>query len=284
MISSVRPLYAGNALQVTIVPPAGALLWRVLRKGADTFAGESDPDALVAYEGNEQIFADAAPGLVNETPAFYRAYYWNGAAWSASPTGAGTPLATYDDASTDALSVLRDRLEAGIQVEVKRGTFKPSAGYIQVLTAPPMSEEVELPVITVHLENERPSERGIGELITPDELDGLTGKWIEHEGWLADVRIEVTAWSLNPDERIALRKAVRRILVANLAIFDAAGMVEVAFDSSDRDLVNGEFAAPIYQALFSFSCQAPVIVTDAEARPIADVALGASGERAPATN
>lgn len=283
MISSVRPLYAGNALQVSLAPPAGVLLWRLLRKGNDTFAGEADPQALVAYEGTELTITDAAAGLVNEAPAFYKVYYWNGDAWTASATVSGTPRATYADASTDALSLVRDRLEAGLKVEVARGTFRPAAGYIQVLTAPPVAEEVELPIVTVHLENERPAERGLGEMIAPDELDGLSGKWIEHEGWLADVRIEVTAWSLNPDERIALRKAVRRILVANLAIFDAAGLVEVAFEQSDRDLINGEFAAPVYQAMTNFSCQAPVIVTS-ESDPVADVVLTASGEVEPVIN
>lgn len=277
MISSVRPLYAGNALQVTIAPPAGAMLWRVLRKGNDTFSGEEDPQALLVHEGTEHTVTDAAPGLVNEAPAFYKAYYWSGDAWAPSASASGTPIATYAEASTDALGLVRDRLEAGLQVEVARGRLRPTAGYIQVLTAPPVAEEVELPVVTVHLESERPAERGLGELIAPDEFDDHTGKWIEHEGWLADVRLDVTAWSLNPDERMELRRAVRRIVVANLGIFDAAGLVEITIEQRDVDLLSGEFGAPVYQAVTSFSCQAPVIVTS-ESNPIDDVVVNAIAE------
>lgn len=282
MISSVRPLIAGNALQLTLVPPAGAVLWRLLRNGADSFAGENDPSALVAYEGTETVIVDAAPGLINEVPAFYRAYYWNNNAWVASASASGTPRATYQDASTDALGLVRDRLEAGFQVEVQRGTLKPKCGYIQVLTAPPVAEEVELPVVTVHLELEKPGSRGIGEMIASDSFNELANKWIEHEGWLADVRLEITGWSLNPDERIELRKAMRRILVANLPIFDAAGMVEIEMSQRDVDLLEGQFAAPVYQIVADFTCQAPVIVTDA-VDPIADVELTVHADREPVT-
>lgn len=277
MISSVRPLYAGNALQVTLVPPAGAKLWRLLRKGADTFTGESDAQALVAYEGTERCVVDAAVGLINETPAFYRAYYWDGAAWTASATASGTPRASYQDASTDALSLVRDRLEAGLAVEVTRGTFNVERGYIQVLTAPPAADTVELPVVTVHLELEKPGVRGIGEMPAADEIDGVDGQWVEHEGWLADVRLEVVGWSLNPDERIELRKALRRIVVANLPVFDAAGMVEIEFQQRDVDAISGEFAAPVYQSVGDFTCQAPVVVTD-KVDPISDVITTTTAE------
>lgn len=283
MISSVRPLYAGNALQVTLVPPAGALLWRLLRKGADAFSGKDDAEALLVHEGTQAILTDAEPGLVNEAPAFYRAYYWDGAAWAASTSVSGTPKATFDDASTDAMSFVRDRLEAGLKVEVARGRLRPSCGYIQVLTAPPVAEEVEIPVVTVHLESERPSARGLGEMVAPDEFDHLAGEWIESEGWLADVRLDITAWSTNPDERIELRKALRRIIVANLGIFDSVGMVEIEISQRDVDLIQGEFAAPLYQVVTDFTCQAPVIVTSS-ADPIDQVEVSAVGEVEPVIN
>lgn len=277
MIFTVRPLPVGNALHLSLVPPSGATRWRLLRKGADDFTGESDPEAYVAYEGQDRAITDAH-FLQNDIPAFYRAYYWDGSAWSASATASGTPRATYQDASTDALSVVRDRLEAGLAVEVGRGALQPAQGFIQVFTAPPVADGgVQLPVFTVHLENEDPGDRGIGEMVAADEFNSLSDTWSESEGWLAKVDLEIVAWSLNADERIELRKALRRILVANLPVFDSFGMVEITFSLRDMDALSGEYAANIYQVMCRFTCMAPVKVTNA-ADPITDVEVVVSGE------
>lgn len=278
MIFTVRPIYSGNALHLSLVPPSGATRWKVLRKGADDFTGASDPDAYLAYEGTDRSIMDTH-ALQNELPAFYRAYYWDGLAWTASATATGTPQATYEDASTDVLSIVRDRLEAGLAVEVARQKLNPDHGYIQVLTAPPAADGgVQLPVVTVHLANEDQAERGIGEMIAPDEFNTVTSEWSESEGWLAKVQLEIVGWCLNPDERVELRKALRRIVVANLAIFDAAGMVEITFSQQDVDALSGEYAANIYQATCSFNCLAPVRVTSS-ADPIIDVTVTANGGR-----
>lgn len=282
MISSVRPLYAGNALQITLVPPAGAKAWRLLRKGADDFSGQADPDALVVLDGTDRVVVDAEPGLINQTPAFYRAYYWSGSAWTASATAQGTPLAGYGDASADAPSLVRSRLEAGLAVEVARQVFTPSAGYIRVLSAPPVADQVELPVVTVHVEQQKPGARGVGEEAGTDAFDSVGGQWEEREGWLEDVQLELLAWCTNPDERSAMRQAMRRILVSNLAVFEAYGLAQIEFSLRDVDLLEGQFATPIYQVVCSFTCMAPVIVTN-KANPIADVSMSASGEVAPST-
>lgn len=277
MIFTVRPLYSGNALHLSLVPPAGATRWKVLRKGSDDFTGENDPDAYLAYDGNERSITDFKH-LLNGVPAFYRAYYWNGSVWTASATVSGTPVAAYQDATTDVLETVRERLERGLAVEVARGALQPERGYIQVFTAPPVADGgVSLPVVTVHLTSEDQAERGIGELIDIDELDAASGQWIESEGWLAKVQLEVVAWSLNPDERIALRKALRRIIVANLPVFDSVGMIEINFSQSDVDALSGEYGANIYQAMGNFTCLAPVKVTGSAA-PITDIEVTVSGE------
>lgn len=282
MISSVRPLYAGNALQVSLKPPTGALKWRLLRKAVNTFTGEDDAQAYIAFEGDDQVITDAAPGLTNEVPAYYKPYYFDGNAWTTAASVAGTPLATYQDASTDALEMVRDRLMAGLAVEIERETFKLEGAQtvIQVLTAPPAAAAVDLPVVTVHLTREDPGDRGVGEMITGDIVDPADDQWVEHEGWNADVELEIVGWSLNPDERIEMRKALRRILIANLGIFASAGMNEVAFSASDIDAISGEYVVPVYQVMVRFTCKAPVIVTNKVA-PITDIIVEVSGEFAP---
>lgn len=272
MISTVYPIPVGNALRLFLEPPMGSLEWRILRKGADTFTGEDDPDAFLAYQGKAKNVLDAE-ALQNGIQSFYRAYYWNGQTWTASATAQGTANATYQDLGPDVLSVVRDRLDVGIQVEITRGTLVPTSGSIQVLTAPPVFENTTWPVVTVHLLQEAPAERSIGEVIAHDTLDPLTGDILVSEGWLARTQLTIIGWSQNPDERIALRQVLRRLVVANLQVFDASGLVEIEFAQQDIDAVSGEYPAPVYQTAGTFTCMSPVVVGD-EVVPITDVQVG----------
>lgn len=261
MISIVQNLHIGNALRLFIQPPAGMVMWRVLRKADDTFSSVADPAALLVYEGDERVFVDAE-NLQNEVMAFYRPFYTaDGVTWTAGPTASGTPTANYTDHSPDVLGILRDRVEAGLLVECQRGNFIPESGYIQVFTAPPSLErDLRMPLVTVHMDEEEPGERAIGECISGDEFDAIGMEWGESEGWLANISITVIAWSLNSDERIELRKSLRRIVIGNLAVFASHGIDQVAFSARDIDAVNGEYPAQIYQSMCNFTCVAPVRV------------------------
>lgn len=275
MIATVLPLPVGNALRLFLEPPAGSLEWRILRKGADTFTGVNDPTAVVVYQGSEQVVLDAQ-SLQNGVLAYYRAFYWNGSAWTASATAIGTPNASYQDLSPDVLSIVRDRIDAGIQVEVARGALQPTSGSISVLSAPPVYEDTRWPVISVHLISEAPSDRMIGEMFTDDVFDAVSGIGTESEGWLARTQLTVIGWSQNPDERIAMRQVLRRLIVANLPVFDSAGMVQIEFSQQDIDAVSGEYPAPVYQTVGTFTCMAPVVVGDPAAAPIVDVLVVAT--------
>lgn len=273
-IAIVQPLHVGNALRLFIEPPAGAARWRVLRKASDTFTGYDDPGALVAYEGDERVIVDSAY-LPNDVMAFYRPYYTsNGTTWTAGATATGTPAAIYEEHTTDAMSLVRERLEAGLKVEVERGNLINELGYIQVYTAPPSLEQNLLfPLVTITLEDDSSSTRAIGENISGDEFDAIGFNWLESEGWLADVQLSIVGWSLNSDERIELRKAIRRILIANLPVFAAHGIDQVNLQMNDVDAVNGEYGAPIYQVMATFTCIAPVRVGGRVAATAADVSL-----------
>ena len=262
MISMIQPLNAGNALRLFLQPPDGAVRWKVLRKGNGTFSGHDDPSAIVAHEGDERVIVDTA-FLQNEVMAFYCPFYTSdGATWTAGPVATGTPAAIYQEHTTDVLSFLRERLEAGLLVEVQRGNFAPDLGYIQVYTAPPSLEQnLRLPLVTVHLDNEEPAERAIGELVDTDEFNAIGFDWQESEGWLASVRVMVIGWSLNSDERLELRKAIRRIVIANLPVFAAQGWEQVSLSQQDIDAINGEYTAQLYQVMSTFTCLAPVRVS-----------------------
>jgi hypothetical protein len=257
----VLSLAAGNALKVFVAPPAGAQKWRVLRKDADTFTDQNDPSAVVAYEGTEKYFVDSYY-LQNGVAAFYQAFYWTGTAWVGSASKSGTPTATYAQLSTDVLSFLSDRLTAGLAVEVARGTLVPASGVIDVVNASPQYEPSRWPLVSVILISQTPVDRAIGELYELDSYDSESGVWTESEGFLSRVQIAVTAWTENSDERLALRAALLRIIVANFPVFDAQGFVNIEFPQSDQDHVSGEYPAPVYDTTGQFMCLAPVIVGD----------------------
>jgi hypothetical protein len=261
MITLVQPLYIGNALRLFLEPPPGAVLWRVLRKGSDSFTDVNDSSAFVAYEGDSKVIVDSSY-LVNGVMAFYRAFYTaDGVNWTASQTVYGTPTASLVDYTPDVLSVVRDRLEAGLKVEVEQGNLQNELGYIQVYTAPPSMEQTMLyPLVTVTLDDENSEMRGIGEQVISDEFDAIGDDWDDSDGWISPFNMTIVGWSLNSDERLALRKAIRRIIVGNLSVFAANGMDQVTLQLNNMDYLGGEFGAPMYTVTGQLSCNAMVRV------------------------
>lgn len=261
MISILKPLLSGNSIRVFLAPPLGAKYWRVLRKAEPGITGPDDEYALTVYEGDEKMFVDVQ-SLQNEVMQFYRPFYrMPDDSWQAGPETSGTAEATYQDDSTDVLSMVRQRLEVGLQVEVLREVIASEIGHIQVFTAPPsMDNGIRFPLVTVHLDGDSSSQRAIGEDLFGDQFDAIGGEEVEESGWLAQVQLSIIGWSLNSDQRIDLRKAIRRIIVANLEVFDAAGMIQIDFNQQDVDAVSGEYGPPMYQVMGSFSCLAPVRV------------------------
>lgn len=231
----------------------------MLRKGTDSFDGVDDAYAAVVHVGDGRTFVDAE-GLQNEVVAFYRPYYLIAGSWVEGQGNHGTPAATYVDHSTDTVAFLRERLERGLMVECERGNFSTEMGYIQVFTAPPSLEQnIQFPLVTVQLDSELPADRAIGEDIFGEE-DWTDESAQDSEGWLAAVQVSVVGWSLNSDERIELRKALRRLVLTNLPVFDGYGFQQVSLQQSDVDAVNDEYGAPVYQTVGTFTCIAPVRV------------------------
>lgn len=267
-ISHVLALPVGNALQVFLQPPASARYWRILRKASNLFSGPDDPEAIRVHEGEEKCFLDDQH-VVNGVQYFYIAYYRGASSWTPSAVVPAMARATYVDSSVDAFGVVRSRLEAGLAVEVARGVLKHEAGGIPVLSAPPVYENTRWPVVTVHLDDDAPAERFLGEILDPDEFDEAGGFLQAGEGWLANVQLTIIGWTTNPDQRVTLRQAMRRVIVANLPVFDGHGMVNIQF--SQKDMEDFEtYAAPVYQVMCSFSCQALVQVSSSVGA-IADV-------------
>jgi hypothetical protein len=263
MISFLQPLPIGNAVKVLLAPPDGASV-RVLRKPTDDISGYNDVSAALVYQGDGPYFVDVAT-LTNGTPYYYKPFYTldAGSTWTSDPSQVATPAATAGVGGCDPLSLVRDRLDAGLKAEVAAGRLSANSkgGPIAVLTAPPTFDNVVFPVVTVHLRTDQSSVRGIGESIASDALDPVSTIWTDSEGYLSKVDLDFIVWvSGNADLRIAMRKAVKKVLVGNLAVFDDAGMLQVDVSISDVEDFD-TYEAPMFQAVGTLSCLAPYFVT-----------------------
>jgi hypothetical protein len=273
MVAIVSPLPVGNALRVQLTPPTFATLWNLLRNTVNAFAGPDDPNCTLVAQSNAAVIYDAA--VTNGVTYYYLAYFWNGTTWTADDASAsGVPASSYVDQSTDAFDLLRARLDYGIQNEIAAGRLTPGENannVIAVLVAPPIFEQVQFPVIVVHLASESPAEYGLGEQVSSDNQD-TSGQWTENEGYLARTTLNVTGWALNPDVRIALRKAIRRVLIANNQVFAAAGLRQIEFSQTDEDELSGTYGAPVYFTVGTFACLSPLAV-GGHVAPISDVTV-----------
>lgn len=278
MITMVHPLPVGNAARILIDPPAGALYWRLLRRTADAFTGADDNGAvLVADQSTDNAILDI-DGLQNGTPYFWHDYAWNGSAWiDGGDSVSGVPDATYGDAGPDVQEIVRSRLAAAMAVEVARSNFSPRSGLIEVVTAPfQLAESIRFPMISVHMEGMGPAERFIGDEISPPLPDfSVSPEEIDwSEGWFAQVTLAIVSVSLNSDERIDLRNAIRRAIIANTGVFAALGIQQVSLNQNDEEDFSSEKAGPLFLTRHTFTCIAPTVVTASEPA-LAEVDLSA---------
>ena len=273
MITFATPLPVGNAVSVGLSPPTGSALTQVQRNTTGAFAGANDPAATIVFQDLDSGFTDFI-GLKNGTAYSYGEFNLIGGQWVAGDVVSATPNASETLVSADPLTVVRDRLKAGLAIEVQAGRLQHATGAIPVYTAPPVYSETQWPVVSVHLRADSLSQRGIGEDIWGDELDAISGTWGSSEGGLSEVALDVYSWALNADVRIALRTSIKRVLLANLPVFEAAGLMQVGFSQSDIEDFES-YNAPVYQSVTSFSCLAPSVVTASLGSPLGDVTVNA---------
>lgn len=270
-IPLIRPLAVGTALRLFLEPTLGAERWCVLRRADGGFTGHDDPDAAVVFEsGFETTFVDTFE-LRNGTPYFYRLYCLTGGAWVSDGDIVGTPVYSVENETPDALMIVRDRLSDGLNAMIEVGSLAHPHGRIAVLTAPPVFDDTYWPVVTVHIANDASGERGLGEVIDVDRDETDDGLVADREGWLSHVQITIVAWSLNPDERAALRRAISGLVIGNLPVFEALGLQQIDLSQDDTEDFTS-FEAPVYQTVSTLRCLAPAVVRS-DVAPISDVSL-----------
>jgi len=258
MFALLQPHPAGNAVRLILAPPADAASWRVLRRTSDTINGPDDSGAvLVADWGRDEGFTDIA-GLVNGTEVFYQAFYRDAAGTEIlprHPAASVTPAYTARDTSVDVLAVLFDRFTKGMALAVEAGKVRPKSMRVPVICAPFVDPgKTELPMVTMHLDGEQPTEFGLSALLETEPLEGIGGD--ETEGNLCRVSVNIIAVSLNPDERNALGRVLKHIVLSNLDIFEQQGLLNPTLSLNHTELLPETNAAALYLATASFICLA----------------------------
>ncbi len=265
----LTPMAAGNAVHLLLRPPEGAVSWRVKRRpaaAAPAIAGPDDPAAETVVDDWQDRGVTDLLNLVNGVAyrwaVFYRAA---GGAWLPQvDERVGTPAATYRGDDLDVQELLRERVELGLAEEVRRQVLKPATGVIEVTLAPfaaPSADELSWPFVSVCLAEDGPGERGIGDMILPDLRTSQTAApgaaaWTENTGWLAQVAVKVVGVENNPERRLTLRRALRRIVQANMPVLAAKGVILPSFHQVDREL-QVEEGMPLYVTDGTFTCMAP---------------------------
>lgn len=257
-ITFIQPIPVGNALRIFITPPFGAKKWRLLRNANGVFSGYNDPGASVIHEGVERVVLDTQ-ALTNGVTYHYGLYWFDGVSWAADGTKSALAGVTLAQLGPDVLSVVRDRLDSGLAIYLARGELHHKNNHIQVLTAPPLFEDTQWPVVTVHLQSDQVSERGVGEVFGSAVLNEAD-VWVDGEGMLTRTQLLVVAWCLNPDERNSLRRAIKGVLIGNLPVFDAEGLHQIELSQTDTEDFQS-FGAPVYQSMTTFTCQSEVLVS-----------------------
>lgn len=276
-IALLRTVPIGGAVEISVNVDESVTWLRVLRKtgSGQTFTGPSDNttrtiDSAIRPGDQTQLLPSLldCEAIENGDTYTYIAYGYRAPNWLASDPRSITVTPTADQAGADPLDFIVRRIEAGLKTEVALGRLKPREGRVPVYTAPPQAEHTLMPVVTVHLDIDQSADRALGEHIAPDRYENPDAPaaispndyWEEGEGWLSRWTCSVVGWSLNPDERNALRKAIKRIVMGNLPIFESEGMIQIELtmrDSEDFTTYN----APMYLTTGTLTCLAPALLT-----------------------
>lgn len=263
MISFASSLPIGHAVRVLLAPPAGTVRFVLLRKTSNSFTGWNDPAAGVVLDSDQTGLGSTAAvdtnGLTNGTAYFYAEFSTvDRATWIESSVVSVTPASAYETGGPDYMALIRDRIELALNASLP--AFLPNhRGKLQVLTSPPQYDNANWPVVTIHLNSDSNSDDAIGQTIAAGTYDSIGHTWLESDGWLSQFNVQVIGWSVNPDQRIQLRKLIKAAVLGNVAVFNDAGIIDMTLSISDLDDFES-YSAPVHQAVATIGGIAPFTV------------------------
>lgn len=262
-IALLRTQPIGNGAEISVNVSAGVTRLVLLRKTADTFTGYNDAAAAVVLDlaltaaSQTWLLPALLDGdlLENGATYWYRAYGYT-TAWLASASASITITPTLELIGPDPLDLIRQRLSASFATAIRTGLIHPRNDEIEVLTAPPQVDHAHFPVVTVHLEEDRNAERGIGECLGTDRWNSSTGLWESGDGWLSRWQIAIVGWSQNPEERRILRGLIKRTVLGLLPVLEDQGILLPELSLRDSEDMTS-YGFPMYLSQGALTCLAP---------------------------
>jgi hypothetical protein len=257
----LQPISCGNAVRLVVQPTVNETQWRLLRKETDVFTGQDDPAAFVVHDGVNRFLTDARM-LVNGVTYHYALYGYAAGSWGAPVMASVVPEALFEDISVDPQELVRERIDVTLHSMIQRGLVQLSRSNVAVMSIPFYTQGGELPVVTVLYGSGSATGHALGEQMSADEFDG--SDFIGTQGWHESVSLEISAWSLNAQERNIIRKALQAVIAANLGIFAESGLVNFEVQSVQDTEDTQSMNAPIYQTVIKVGCQAVCAVTEVD--------------------
>lgn len=251
--------------------PCAARQLRVLRRWDANFPEQPIEDAhtFAVFGGAPQAGVLDWHGLVPGVEHWYADYYWVDGVWQRGEPRAVVPTLQMHPPSLDSLDVIRERTEIGLNALVQAGVLRHPRGQFSVLTAPPVLDDVVFPAVAVHLEQAAPDQHYIGGFFSADVLE--SGCWRDGEGWRSRYSVMIESWSLNPDERRLLRRAIRDTLAASRDVLELCGIQELDVTLADDEDFQS-YNAPLYRTHARLSYLAPDVIW-VQTPPIRDLGI-----------
>jgi len=264
MIAYAQDLHrAGAAVYLALRAPADVSHLRVERRYDDQFADlPGGPDTTTVYAGPPADGVLDWHEVLVGVPHWYAAYGLKRGVWVryGSPVSV-TPTAQPHAPRSDALDVLRERIEVGLNALLDAGVLTHGSGRFRVLFGPPALDGVEFPAVSLQLEQAAPDQQYIGGYLAAEVTE--SGDWSTQAGWYARYHVQVGLWSLNPDERRLLRASLRDILISNREIFELLGMQEMDVSLADHEDFTS-YSATVYISTARLVFLAPCTITMTE--------------------
>lgn len=267
------PMMFGGGVRLEWISPIDATFDHVtiLRKPTNTISGPTDPSATVVYIGKGDVctpYRTIARPIDGVTPARYRqifdtmnigyslTYYY--AIYAMDSGGIAISVAASMPAimpsvsvfeELDVLQVLIDYINAYMNAQIVGQSLSLRSGQtINVLNGPPLIDNATWPMVSVHLDDDHPSEFSLADSIGADDVTGDTT--IHRRGYMSDASISVVGWTDNPDVRKSLYRNLKGSLISVRQLLENLGFMNIVVSGRYAEDFES-YGMPLFFALFT---------------------------------
>lgn len=254
---------AGAGVLIALCPPANARQLRVLRRYDANFPDDPDNPGVgsVRVTGGDRAtsFAIDWQSVIPGVAHYYAPYYLVNGAWARGEERNIVPTVQTQSISRDSIDVIRERVEAGLNVFIDDGQLHHPRGRFDVLLGPPQFESVTFPAVALQTESNEQDEQFIGGFVGETNITDSISR--DFRGGFSRYTVQIAIWSLNPDERRLLRHALRDVIVANRDLLELLGIQELEYSLRDDEDFQA-YNAPLYRVIATLNYLSPDVIVD----------------------